>query len=152
MTVATSANRVPRNTEEEVNHRIQAEIERSVRWHATRPEHIARRLCELDAEWDIERAIEANASTLALAGVVLAARGSRSWLLLSGLVTAFLLQHALQGWCPPVPVLRRLGFRTAREIERERQALKALRGDFGQVNAAAEPGMRADSAIRAAQI
>jgi hypothetical protein len=152
MTVATSADRVPRNTEEEVNRRIRAEIERSVRWHATHPEHIARRLCELDAEWDIERAIEANASTLALAGIVLAARGSRSWLLLSGLATAFLLQHALQGWCPPVGVLRRLGFRTAREIERERQALKALRGDFGQVNAGAEPGMRAESAIRAAQI
>jgi hypothetical protein len=152
MTIAARAERVPRDTEEEVNRRIQAEIERSVRWHATRPERIARRLCELDAEWDIERAIEANASTLALAGIVLGARGSRSWLLLSALASAFLLQHALQGWCPPVPVLRRLGFRTAREIERERRALKALRGDFAQVDAGAEPGMRAESAIRAAQI
>ncbi len=152
MTIAASAERVPGNAEEEVNRRIQAEIERSVRWHATRPEHIARRLCELDAEWDIERAIEANASTVALAGIVLGTRGSRSWLLLSALVTAFLLQHALQGWCPPVPVLRRLGFRTSREIERERQALKALRGDFAHVDAGAEPSMRAESAIRAAQI
>jgi len=48
-------------------------------------------------------------------------------------VTAFLLQHAVQGWCPPLPVLRRLGFRTAREIEVERNALKALRGDFGHI-------------------
>jgi hypothetical protein len=152
MTIATSAERIPRNTEEEVNRRIQAEIERSVRWHATHPEHIARRLCELDAEWDIERAIEANASTLALAGIVLGARGSRSWLLLSGLVAGFLLQHALQGWCPPVPVLRRLGFRTAREIERERQALKALRGDFAQVDAGVEPSRRAEWALRAAQL
>src|SRR5260370_1157139 len=46
MTIAASAERVPGNAEEEVNRRIQAEIERSVRWHATRPEHIARRLCE----------------------------------------------------------------------------------------------------------
>lgn len=152
MTIATSAERIPRDTEEEVNRRIQAEIERSVRWHATHPEHIARRLCELDAEWDIERAIEANASTLALAGIVLGARGSRSWLLLSGLVAGFLLQHALQGWCPPVPVLRRLGFRTAREIERERQALKALRGDFAQVDAGVEPSRRAEWALRAAQL
>jgi hypothetical protein len=152
MTIATSAERIPRNSEEEVNRRIQAEIERSVRWHATHPEHIARRLCELDAEWDIERAIEANASTLALAGIVLGARGSRTWLLLSGLVAGFLLQHTLQGWCPPVPVLRRLGFRTPREIERERQALKALRGDFAQVDAGVEPSRRAEWALRAAQL
>ena len=147
MTIATSAKRIPRNTEEEVNRRIQAEIERSVRWHAANPRHIARRVCELDAEWDIERAIQVNASTLALAGIVLGARGSRSWLLLSALVTAFLLQHALQGWCPPVPVLRRLGFRTAHEIERERQEVP-----FAHVDAGTEPSRRAEAALRAAQI
>jgi hypothetical protein len=49
---------------------------------------------------------------------------------LPALVSGFLFQHAVQGWCPPVPVLRRLGFRTAYEIEEERRALKALRGDF----------------------
>src|SRR5437764_3002954 len=151
MTIA-STKRVPRSTEDEVNRRIQADIERRVRWHAAKPQHIARRLCELDAEWDIERAIEANASILAFAGIVLGVRGSRSWLLLSALVTGFLFQHALQGWCPPVPVLRRLGFRTAQEIERERQALKVLRGDFAAVDAEAEPSARAESALRAAQI
>ncbi len=45
-------------------------------------------------------------------------------------VAGFLFQHAVQGWCPPVPLFRRLGFRTAREIDHERYALKALRGDF----------------------
>jgi hypothetical protein len=45
----------------------------------------------------------------------------------------FFGQHALQGWCLPVPLLRRLGVRTQREIERERFALKALRGDFDSV-------------------
>jgi len=39
-------------------------------------------------------------------------------------VTAFLLQHAIQGWCPPIPILRRFGFRTADEINRERYALR----------------------------
>jgi len=33
-----------------------------------------------------------------------------------------------------VPILRRLGFRTSYEIEEERQALKALRGDFAKVH------------------
>jgi hypothetical protein len=45
-------------------------------------------------------------------------------------VGGFLFQHAIEGWCPPVPILRRLGFRTAREIDIERVALKTLRGDF----------------------
>jgi hypothetical protein len=30
----------------------------------------------------------------------------------------------VQGWCPPIPILRRLAFRTTYEIEEERQALK----------------------------
>jgi hypothetical protein len=63
---------------------------------------------------------------------VLAAGHDRRWLVLPGLVSAFLLQHAIQGWCPPVPVLRKLGFRTSYEIEEERRALKALKGDFEQ--------------------
>jgi len=63
------------------------------------------------------------------------------WLILPAAVTAFLFQHAIQGWCPPVPILRRLGFRTSDEINKERYALKAVRGDFaaasqGQVPAA----------------
>jgi hypothetical protein len=37
------------------------------------------------------------------------------WLLLPGVVAAFLLQHAIQ--VPPVPVFRRLGFRTQTEID-----------------------------------
>jgi hypothetical protein len=41
----------------------------------------------------------------------------------------------VQGWCPPIPVLRRLGFRTAFEIDQERQALKLLRGDYKSVSA-----------------
>jgi hypothetical protein len=47
----------------------------------------------------------------------------------------FFAQHALQGWCPPLPILRRHGVRAAREIERERYAIKALRGDFDSIPA-----------------
>ena len=45
---------------------------------------------------------------------------------LPAVVQTFYLQHTLQGWCPPLPVLRRLGFRAPAEIELERNALKAL--------------------------
>ena len=37
--------------------------------------------------------------------------GRPGWLWFSVGVLAFLLQHALQGWCPPMPVFRWLGFR-----------------------------------------
>jgi hypothetical protein len=122
--------RVPHQTQDEINARVRAETARSVRYYEERMEEIPARLRALDEEWDIERAIEANASTLALFGVLMAVRGSKSWLVLPLAVTGFLLQHAIQGWCPPVPILRRLGFRTSYEIDEERQALKALRGDY----------------------
>jgi hypothetical protein len=62
-------------------------------------------------------------------------------------VLSFLLLHSIQGWCPPVPVLRRLGVRTRREIDRELFALKVLRGDFQTVSLDSGP----DSALKAVQ-
>jgi hypothetical protein len=135
--------RVPQNTDDIVNRRIQRDIENSVRYFAHHPEQIPDRLQELDDEWDIERTLQANAAAIAFTGVALAATGRRSWLVLPAFVTGFLLQHAIQGWCPPVPLLRRLGFRTAYEIEQERAALKALRGDFEQVTTAPDPAAAA---------
>jgi len=126
MLPATSE-RVPRHTAPEVNARIRRQTLANVaRYRNAGPEAIVRRLGELDREWDIERAIEANAASIALVGVALGALVNAWFLLLPAAVCVLLLQHALQGWCPPVPVLRRLGFRTAREIFEERLALKAL--------------------------
>jgi len=145
--------RVEVNTEEQINRRIRRELEARVYYHAQRPEEIDARLDELDHEWDIERLLEANAGALALLGLTL---GSihRKWVLLSALVGAFLLQQGIQGWCPPVPVFRRLGIRTAGEICHERYALKALRGDFDSVNRDGEQSAeeRARRAIEAADL
>jgi len=94
---------------------------------------IRRRLDELDEEWDVERMLEANASTVSLIGLSLGFAVDRRWFLLPVAVAGFLFQHAVQGWCPPLPILRSLGFRTQSEIDHERYALKALRGDFRSV-------------------
>jgi hypothetical protein len=119
--------RVPRSTAPQVNRRIRRRtLGNLLRYRDAGPQAIVRRLEQLDREWDIERAIEANAAGIALAGLALGAFVHRRFLLLPAAVAAFLLQHALQGWCPPVPVLRRLGFRTAREIFEERLALKSM--------------------------
>lgn len=40
------------------------------------------------------------------------------------------MQHAIQGWCPPLPILRKLNIRTSKEIEQEKYALKIIHGDF----------------------
>ena len=85
---------------------------------------ILERIQMLDKEWDIERVLEVNASTLALTGLILGLANNRKWLLLPGIVLPFLFQHGLQGWCPPLPLLRRLGIRTRGEIDREKYALK----------------------------
>jgi hypothetical protein len=140
--------RVRRNTVELINRRIDAQIERNIRFYSERPAEIGRRLAELDREWDVERAIEANAASVLLAGLALSFTRDRRFLVLPVLVGTFLLQHALEGWCPPVPILRRLGFRTADEINRERYALKMLRGDFASLEASADPARRAEEVIR----
>jgi hypothetical protein len=117
-------------TDPEVNQKIDSTIEERIRFYATQPRDvISKRIDELDQEWDIERFLETNAAGIALGGVVLG-MFSKKWLLLSGTVLGFLLQHALKGWCPPVPLLRKFGVRTRREIDREKYALKILRGDF----------------------
>ena len=123
--------RVPAHTSDEVNRWIAQRTAASVDWHARHPDHIGPRLHQLDREWDMERTLEANAATLALTGTLLGLFVDRRFLALPVAVTAFLLQHALQGWCPPVPFFRKRGVRTMREIDEERFALKALRGDFG---------------------
>lgn len=143
--------RVPANTSDAVAARIEAAIEQNVRRCAASPALIRRRLRELDEEWDIERTLEANAAAFGFVGVALGATTDRRLLWLPALVTGFLLQHALQGWCPPLPILRRLGFRTAGEIARERTALKALRGDFAAVPRTGSPSARADAALAAAR-
>ena len=125
--------RVPASTRAAVNRRIEQDLAESVRWHARHPERIDARLRELDAEWDIERTLEANAATVALAGTLLGVFVDRRFLVVPAAVAAFLLQHAVQGWCPPVPFFRKRGVRTMREIDEERFALKALRGDFGPI-------------------
>jgi hypothetical protein len=126
----TTVNRVPLNSRASINRQISEETEERVQWYANHPHAIGTRLKELDAEWDIERTLEANASALAFAGIALGTAVDKRFYVLPAVVTAFLFQHAIQGWCPPLPLLRRLGFRTAREIDVERYALKALRGDF----------------------
>lgn len=142
----TTRSRVPVHTAKADNVAIQRRLSDSLDYYAQNPAQIDTRLRELDREWDIERAIELNASTLAFAGIVAGIFHDRRWLALPAAVTAFLFQHAVQGWCPPVPILRKMGFRTTYEIEKERRGLKSLTGEFARA-----PKRRHKQSARAAR-
>lgn len=126
--------RVRRHTSVRSNRRIDATIAETIYRYAGRTEGaIAARIDQLEREWDIERVLQAHAATLALAAAGLGGLVNRRWLAATGGILGFLLMHATQGWCPPLPVFRRLGVRTRGEIEKEKFALRFLRGDFEHV-------------------
>lgn len=134
--VAPNRDRVREHTAPPVNARIDALTRATI--DATLsggPQAIERRSLELDAEWDIDRALMVN---FAVAGGASFSIGlsryvnspllgprRKGMLYFFGAQLGFLLLHGLVGWCPPASLFRRLGFRTKAEIETERRLLLA---------------------------
>jgi hypothetical protein len=148
-----TAARVREHSPSDANRQIERETQGFVALYAdATAEEIAGRLAELDREWDIERTLQTNFAIVSGIGLVLAAMKDKRLALLSGLAARFMLQHSVQGWCPPLPVFRRLGVRTAAEISKERAALQALASRFATTASMdAPPGERARTALRAAR-
>jgi hypothetical protein len=129
-----SNDRVRRSTSDSTNREIDEQILREIDVYLNQnAEAITQRIEGLDREWSIERWLELNASIIAFIGVLLGAFVNIYWLFLPAFVLIFLCQHAIQGWCPPVPIFRSKGVRTRKEIDWEKFALKFLRGDFKQL-------------------
>jgi hypothetical protein len=124
------ADRVRRHTAAEVLRRIDDDTVERLAVAAATPAATERRLDELDREWDTDRAVEAEAAAMGLLGLALGAFGRKSLLAVPAFVAGAVLVQAVTGRYPWMPLFRRLGLRSAREIARERYALKALRGDF----------------------
>ncbi len=125
-----TATRVEESTAPEINARIERTTEATLARAAATQNGLEQRLRELNHEWEMERVLQTNFAIINVLSITLGALVARPWYLLSGVAAGFMAEHAFKGWCPPVPVFRRLGCRTAQEIEQERYALKALRGDF----------------------
>ena len=122
-----SFDRIRRSTPKKLNELIDLKREISLEYYKDADiESIRQRIKELDKEWDIERALEINAAVFGLTGVILAATVNKRWLFLTGLVAASLALHAIQGWCPPIPMFRKLGIRTQKEIDAEKNALERI--------------------------
>lgn len=127
----TVADRIRQATDLRVQERMDAELIERIGRYAEAPRHLLTAyLGELEQEWSIERVLTLQSSATALAGITLGALVRKRWLLLGVVTSGFLMQHAIQGWCPPLALHRRLGFRTQREIDLEIQMVKLLRGDY----------------------
>lgn len=138
---AAEPDRVRANTETVVNDRIDGDTERRLRHFAAQPATATLgRLEELDREWDLERVLELEAASMGLMGLALSAFVNKRLLVLPGFVSAMLFLHATQGWYPLLPIFRRLGLRSRNEIDHERYALKAMRGDFSKVGSTESQG------------
>ena len=89
------------------------------------PDAIRQRLSALEKEWDVDQIIEGKTAAMVNLGLAISTKNRRGYWL-AGMGFASLLSHSLWGWSPALPVLRRLGFRSRREIDREKFALLSL--------------------------
>ena len=113
-----SNNRIDRAT--------QASIDATEFW----PDKMRARISELDREWNIDRALMLNFAIISAFSASMAMRTLYrkrklgGWAAMFFTQLAFLAHHAVRRWCPPMPLFRRLGFRSEREIDAERFALE----------------------------
>lgn len=149
--MSTDAVRV--HTPERVNRKIDERVERCVRHMAEQMDRptITRYLGKLETEWDLNRVVTVAMSSVSLLGLLLSARAGRGWKLVSGVAAGLLLQHGLFGFSPMAELIRAMGVRTRREMDLEKFALKALRGDFERIPHEGGPLARANAALVAAQ-
>lgn len=117
--------RVRNHTADKVNQKIDKCTEENIQRYSNQSRDVVKnRIEKLNEELDIEQALQLTSAANVLVGIGLALTVNKKWLLLSAISSAFLIQHSLQGWCPPLPVFRRLGVRTRDEINEEINALK----------------------------
>jgi len=127
--------KVNQNTPSYVNESIQKRIEDHINFYKTKDEQaIKKRINQLEYEWDTERVLETNFAVIALASSLMGLLGKKGWMALSGVASVFMIQHAFQGWCPPLSIIRRLGIRTTAEINQEKMALQKLIEKRGRVS------------------
>lgn len=121
--------RIREHTSEASNRRIDLQTRAAIAEALESRERIQARLAELDREFHVDRALMLNFAILSSVNASLAMRSLRrrgrlgGWGLVFLSQLGFLAYHAIWG-CPPLPVFRRLGFRSSREICAERVVLE----------------------------
>ena len=89
---------------------------------------------------------------MGLIGLALGTFVRPGFLAMPAAVGAAVFLFGTRGIYPLLPVFRRLGIGTAREIERERYTVKALRGDFDAIAQGAQAESGTQSVERSAPV
>lgn len=132
--IPPTTKRVEMHTSNKVNQKIAQVTEGNLKkLQCANSDSLTDRIKQLDKEWDTERVLEANAATIIFVSSVIGFLTSPYWFILTGIISFFLFQHAIQGWCPPLPLIRRLGIRTQEEIQVEKMTIKFMREDFNNI-------------------
>ncbi|HWI54269.1 MAG TPA: DUF2892 domain-containing protein [Desulfobacteria bacterium] len=119
--------RVSLNTSDRVKRKIAQKTDSNVKKYiGLSGKDIAQRIDALNHEWDTERTLEANFGLVMLVSSLLGYTVNKKWFALGGIASLFMLQHAIQGWCPPLTAVRHLGVRTVEEINQEKESLQKM--------------------------
>lgn len=123
---------LPGETDITLEHSTKAEqeIQENLNHYYHDRDQITLRLAELDEEWDIERLLQAHGAALTLSGVIFGLIADKKWFALPIAASVVLLAGIFQRRSYSYPLLHKLGLRTREEINKEKYALKAIRGDF----------------------
>jgi hypothetical protein len=119
--------------------RLVPRCDESLEEHVTRladagPAAIGERLAQIEEEWSVGRVAKVAAGALALGAAAAGLAGRRrTSALLAVTAGGCLCSYLLSRRSVVGDLLCHLGFRQGNEIERERLALRALRGDFEHV-------------------
>jgi hypothetical protein len=123
--------RIKEHSADIVNSRIEEETELRVRDLARlENDDLNVAVTKLEHEWDVDRALMAFFAAATSTALLLALKKNKKFFRLLGVQLTFMLNYAVNGWCPPLALFRRLCFRSQKEIDSELYALKTLRGDF----------------------
>ena len=115
----------------EKSNKIDVYTQENINHYYHNKSHISNRLKQLEKETSIEQIFQLHDAANVSAGLLLTvATGKKKWLLLPLLVTVVQSVQAVNGFRLGTALLRKYGFRTKADIDKEKYALKALRGDF----------------------
>lgn len=106
------------------------DIQENINHYYHDQQEIEARLAALELEMDLETYLETETTALTIAGTILGLTVSRKWFIIPLASSLLILSRIVNRGKKPLPFFERLGLRTRAEIDKEKYALKAIRGDF----------------------
>jgi hypothetical protein len=123
---------------------------RSIQQYSGRPiELVRKRIEDLEEEIPLEALIYRGGVLITIGALtlLLLRRKSRAAWIFAVAIGALQLQYSYQGRNAVTNTLRKRGFRSRKEIEAEKYALQALRGDFAAFGEISDPIERAHKCL-----